>query len=450
MSLPGWFAAAPEELVDHLRQLVAHPTVANVDPTRTDSAPFDGLHATLRTLYPRLHATCELTRVGAHGLLFRWVGTSPDEPLILMAHQDVVPVDGQDWTTDPFDASVVGDYLIGRGTIDDKGALLTVCESVEALLSVGYQPSRDVWLLFSGDEEVDGGSARVASDLLRERGVHPWLVLDEGGAVVDPGVLPGVSVPVAMIGVAEKGTLTVRLTATDEGGHASTPRRGGATARIARAIVRLDRRPFPARLDAPTRAMLTTVARHAASPFRALYGRAEALAPLFARVFTALGPETAATARTTVAVTQLAGSSAANVLAMRAEAVVNLRLAQSTPVEVALAHLRRAIKDPTVKLEVLQETEPSPVSRFDDDRWDLLVRVAESAFTDAVAAPYTQNGATDSRHFSRWCDHVYRFAPLRLSNEDRARLHAANERVRISTLAEGVLFMTSLITEATA
>lgn len=264
---------------------------------------------------------------------------------------------------------------------------------------------------------------------------------------MDAGVLPGLHQPAAMIAVAEKGIATVRLSTTDPGGHASTPHRRGATARIARAIVRLERRPFPARLDETTRQMIATLGAHAHGPLRSIYERVNPLSPAFARLLVALGPETAATVRTTVAVTQLAASSASNVLATEAEAVLNVRLDTATTMADAVAHLRRAIADPSITVTVEDVTEASRVSRTDDDRWALLLRLVGEVFPDGIAAPYVQNGATDSRRFSPWCDHVYRFAPLRLSDADRARIHAADEQVAIATLAEGVRFVTRLIEE---
>lgn len=438
-----------DALAARLARLVAHPTITAADPADTDPAPFEDLHATLREFYPLLFARCELTRVGAHGLLFRWPGTTPNpEALVLMAHQDVVPVAGQDWTGDPFDAPEVDGKLIGRGTLDDKGMLLVLCEAIESLLAAGFAPTRDVWLLLGDDEEVAGATAQAAVDVLRGRGVRPWLVLDEGGAVVDAGVLPAVERPAAMIAVAEKGIATLRLSTTDAGGHASTPHQKGATARIARAVLRLERRPFPARLGGTTHEMIATLGAHAHGPLRAVYARVKTLSPAFARLLVALGPETAATARTTMAVTQLSGSPASNVLATRAEAVVNIRLDTATTVADAVLHVRRAIADRSIVVAVEQASEASRTSRTDDDRWALLVRLVGEVFPDAIAAPYVQNGATDARRFAPWCDHVYRFAPLRMPDADRARIHAADEQVAIATLAEGVRFVTRLIEEA--
>lgn len=443
--------ASTDDLVARLGRLIAHPTIADPDADRTDPAPFDALHDTLAELYPALHARCEIVRIGRHGLLYRWSGSdAAAQPLVLMAHTDVVPVTGQAWTSDPFTAVVRNGKLVGRGAIDDKGMLLVVLEAVEALLTSGFAPRRDVWVLLGADEEVSGTCAREAARYLRDRGVVPWLVLDEGGAVVEEGVLPGVDRQVAMIGVAEKGMMTVRLTATDAGGHASSPRRGGATARLAQAILRLERRPFPARLSGPMRQLITTLGAHAPRPLRDLYALASPLAPVFARALVALGPETAATARTTVAVTQLTGSAAPNVLATRAEAVLNVRLDLGTTSAEALAHLRRAVGDPALGVTVESASEASRISRTDDERWALLTGCVVDAFGDAAVAPFVVYGATDARWFSPWCDHVYRFVPLRMSDADRRRLHAADEQVAVATLAEGVRFVTTLIEGAAA
>ncbi|NCD17378.1 MAG: M20/M25/M40 family metallo-hydrolase [Actinobacteria bacterium] len=444
--------AARRTYAEHLAALIRHPTIAQPDHAGTDPAPFHALQATMRDLFPALHDRLELERIGPHGtgLLFRWPGSDADlatEPLVLMAHQDVVPTEGQAWDVDPFAGVVTDGRVTGRGAIDDKGALLTILEAVEGLLARNFIPRRDVYLALGDCEETAGPTAAEMARLLRERSIRPWMVLDEGGAVVDGGVLPGVATPAAMIGVAERGILDVRLTTRDAGGHASTPPRNGATTRLARALVAIEKRRFPARLPEPALEMLATLGRHAPFGARLLYANVDVLARPLAVALTRLGPETAAMARTTVAATRLTGSPAANVLATEATAALNIRLAVGTTSADAVAHLRRAIADESVAVEVVDVTEPSPVSPTDDDRWGALEHLVAQVFPDAVAAPYVQNGATDSRRFATWCEHVYRFAPLRMSDADRARLHAANESVSVVTLAEGVDFMTRLIEE---
>ncbi len=153
-------------------------------------------------------------------------------------------------------------HVWGRGTLDDKGSLVGICSAVERLLAGGFVPSRDVWLSFGAREEVSGQDAVAAVDELRSRGVTPWFVLDEGGAIALEA-FPGVKPPLGVIGVTEKGTTTIELRAEGRGGHSSTPARNGPTARIARAVVRLEERQFPPRIPEPTLDMFTRLAPHA-------------------------------------------------------------------------------------------------------------------------------------------------------------------------------------------
>uniref|UniRef100_UPI00135B5922 M20/M25/M40 family metallo-hydrolase n=1 Tax=Agromyces humi TaxID=1766800 RepID=UPI00135B5922 len=209
---------APERLA----RMVQLPTVS-ADLAQRGLAHFDRFRELLAELYPLVHANLACERVTPLGLLFHWRGRGAGDPVVLMAHYDVVPaVETDGWTFPPFEGRIGDGAVHGRGTLDDKGPLLVLLEAVENLLADGFVPARDVYLSFGGDEESHGDAARAIADLFRERGLTPWLVLDEGGAVVD-APLPFVKVPAAMVGVGEKGVVTLRLAAHGEGGHASAP-----------------------------------------------------------------------------------------------------------------------------------------------------------------------------------------------------------------------------------
>ena len=187
--------------VAKLQALVRIPTVSHRDPALVDGDAFDRFVEELATQFPLLHSRLELTRVSRHGLLFHWPGRASDRPVVLMAHLDVVPVDEEaPWQHPPFSAEIVDGHVWGRGTLDDKGALVAVCEAVERHLEEGLVPGQDVWLSFGCDEEVSGEAARMAVEELRSRGVRPWFVVDEGGAVAHQA-FPGVEAPVGVIGV---------------------------------------------------------------------------------------------------------------------------------------------------------------------------------------------------------------------------------------------------------
>ncbi len=440
-------AGLRDEVAGKLQAAVRLPTVSHPDREKIDPAPFEALHRLLREQFPLLHRDLESTRVGRHGLLFRWRGDGGGDPLVLMAHQDVVPVDEVvPWTHPPFAGEIVDGVLWGRGTLDDKGSLIAICEAVERLLARGHRPARDVYLLFGADEEVGGDCAPCAADELTRRGVRPWCVIDEGGALAS-GAFPGVTAPVAAIGIAEKGTTNVALRAHGPGGHSSTPARWDTTARLARAIVRLEEHPMPARMPRATLDMVDRLGRHAAPPLRTAFAATHRLPALLQAGFDRLGPETAAMVRTTMAVTQLSGAPGPNVLPSTASAVVNLRIMMGDSVDDCVEHIRRVIDDDSIEIEVVMRTEPSPVSPTRGPAWEHLTRVASDVFPDAVCAPYVMMGGTDSRFLTHLTPHVYRFAPFRMSKAQRESLHSVDERIGTDALAEGVLFYERLIAD---
>ncbi|MDU0367456.1 M20/M25/M40 family metallo-hydrolase [Microbacterium sp. KSW4-17] len=435
--------------VERFRELLSIPTVSRADPAEVDDDAFVLFRDTLERLYPLTHAHLEREVVAGHSLLYRWPGASTEAPLLLLAHQDVVPIEGQSWRHDPFAADIEGEgpdaTIHARGAIDDKGALVAVFEAVEEALAEGVVPRADVWLAFGHDEETRGTGARAMARLLAERGVRPALVLDEGGAVVD-GAVPGVAAPTAMIGVAERGVATFDLVTREAGGHASTPPPMPATARLARAIDRLRRHPFPRRLAPPVHAMLATAAAHVAEPLASVFRRPRLAAPVLTVVLSALGPETNALVRTTAVVTRLEGSPGENVLATTARASVNVRLLTGDTLADAAIHLRRAVRDPLVDIELRHGDDPSPVSPWRGEAWRRLSRtVTETLGDDVVPLPYLQLGASDSRFYTGLTDAVYRFAPFHLTRSERDALHAPDERIRVDVWLRGIRFYGALL-----
>ncbi|XHM11890.1 M20/M25/M40 family metallo-hydrolase [Leifsonia sp. T36S-04] len=413
----------------------------------TDWAAFDRFLDELPRLYPAVHATLEAERHG-YSLLYRWRGRDESAPTVLMAHYDVVPATDEGWTHPPFSAEVTGHgehrLLWGRGAIDDKGAVAAILEAVESLVSEGFVPSHDVYLSFGHDEETVGSGAKGIAAALADRGIRPALVLDEGGAVVER-IFPGVTAPIAVVGVSEKGITSVRLTVEQNGGHASTPPAMTATVRLARAITRLNARPFPARLTETNLRMVETLGAHATGPLRSVFVRARRLQPVLRAVFGRLSDETRAIVRTTTAVTQLSGSLAANALPETAEAIVNTRIAVGSSVAETLDHLRRAIRDDAVRVEAVDASEPSPVSPCEGPQWDRLAAAIRAEHPRAIVTPYIMLGASDSRHFTGICEAVYRFTPFELSAEQRGALHARDEHIHVSTWFRGIDVYTRLL-----
>ena len=449
--------------IERLRALIRVPTVSRTAPAVADESRFTRFRELLAELYPRVHARLELEVVGGGTLLFRWPGRGAGSPSVLMAHYDVVPADDAPsgapsetggWTHPAFGADLVGDdddpaqRVWGRGAIDDKGALAVILEAVEEALGesgdTGFQPASDLYLSFGHNEETAGDGAEAVVALFVERGIRPALVVDEGGAVVE-GVFPGVDAPIAVVGVTEKGIAGIELAVEKPGGHASTPVRNGATARLARAILRLESHPARATISAPTLAMIRTLGAHARQPLGFVFARAGVFRPVLTAAFARLGPETEAMVRTTRAVTRLSGSAGDNVIAERATAMVNVRIAVGSSVEEAARDIRTAVDDPAVGVRVVYGSEPSPVSRSEGPTWQLLSDAISDTFPGAIVTPYVMLQASDSRHFATISDGVYRFLPFDLRTEERAALHAIDESIRVSTYLRGIAFYRRLL-----
>ncbi|WP_447647424.1 M20/M25/M40 family metallo-hydrolase [Microbacterium forte] len=433
-------------IAERLSQMIQLPTVsAEVEERGTE--PFESFVALIAQLYPLVHEHLALERHTDFGLLFHWTGRDAGAagPVVLMAHYDVVPVDESDaWTHPPFEGVIADGVVYGRGALDDKGPLIVVLEAVENLLADGFTPARDVYLSFGGNEETFGRAAEEIARVLRDRGIIPWLVVDEGGAVVD-APLPFVPGRAAMIGVGEKGVMTLTLSARGEGGHASAPPALTAVRRVARAVDRLGPRTFRPRPSKAIGRMLSQLGTQTPGPAGHLL-RLLGSAPLVTgRLFAALGGEPAALVRTTVAPTMQSGGTAANVLPSQASATVNLRIALGETTQQTVLRVRRRIRDPLITVSVEEASEPSPESATDNAQFTLLADALAVSHPGVPAVPYVMMAATDSRHFHRFAPAVYRFAPLEMSNAQRASIHGVDENVEIVALERGERFHRALL-----
>ncbi|MEH6780204.1 MAG: M20/M25/M40 family metallo-hydrolase [Rhodoglobus sp.] len=434
--------------VEHLQELVRIPTISRVDSSTTQWAEFDRFIHTLRKLYPLCHSRLERETVLDYSLLFRWRGRASTEPAVLMGHYDVVAATDEGWKRPPFAAELSGkdeEQLVwGRGTLDDKGSVVAILEAVEAQLEAGLVPAQDIYLCFGHDEETHGTGASAIVDLLESRGVKPTLVLDEGGAIVDD-VFDQVDAPMAVVGVAEKGAATLRLTVDQSGGHASTPPKISAAVRLSQAIVRLNSRPFPSQLTETGADLMRLLGEHATGVTGFLLRNVAWTKPLLVPILVRKSDELAAMVRTTQAVTILEGGHAVNALPERVSAVINVRIAVNSSLEKTLAHVTRTINDKRVRISVDSPGEPSPVSATTGLAWELLRSTIEKSFPGTIVTPYVQNGATDSRHFTRISNGVYRFTPFAMAREVRDTLHARNERMLVSSYVDGIAFYRTLI-----
>jgi len=438
-------------------EAVRFRTVSNLDTGKVAWGEFERLHAWMQTSWPAVHSAMQRETVGGYSLLYHVQGSDPAlAPVLLMAHQDVVPVEPGtegDWIRPPFAGDIApcgdieGDCVWGRGTLDVKSSMVGIMEAAEPMFARGWQPQRTVYFFFGHDEEVGGGAgARAGARLLEDRGVRLAWVLDEGLVVTD-GMVEGLDQPVAMIGTAEKGYLSLELVATDEGGHSSMPPLHTAAGRVARAVTRLEANQFPGALDGAAGQMFAALAPYLPLGQRAALANLWLAEPLVVRSLES-NPLTASFVRTTTAATMLKGSVKENVLPQRAVAVVNFRVHPRDSVDSVTERVRRVIDDGGVEVRPVpggMVSEPSPVSSTGAAGYLLLERSIKAVWPRVLVAPGIVVGATDSRHFAGVADNVYRFIPFWMRPGDRSRVHGTNERVTVDNLADFVRFYSALL-----
>jgi carboxypeptidase PM20D1 len=439
-------------LAAHLAGAIRFPTISKQD-SGPELVPMRGLHAYLAQTYPRTHAALAHEVVAPASLLFKWTGSdSTLEPIVMMSHLDVVPVESGSegaWTHPPFSGDIAEGFVWGRGTLDDKVGVLSALEAVESLVASGYRPRRTVYLAFGDDEEVEGKGAGAIVALLKSRGVHPLVAIDEGSAIVR-GIIPNVARPVGLIGIAEKGHMSVKLTVMAAGGHSSMPPARTAVGVLAQAIDRLEKNPLPAKLDGAAEGMLGQVGREMPLGARVTMANLWLTRPLVIRMMSGAAA-TNASLRTTTAPTMIQGSSKENVLPIRAQAIVNFRIIPGETPESVLEHVRKVVDDTTVAIALAEPaTPPSPVSSTTSAAYRALARDIMALEPDAIVAPSLVVGATDSRQYAGYARDVYRFLPMQIGPTDLERVHGTNERIGIHDYARGVAFTTLLIRDLSA
>ncbi len=433
-----------DAVIERLRTLVRFPTVSYRDSAKEDEEAFRGLIAALPTLYPAVFSACEYRELPDRALLFRWRGERADEPSVMMAHYDVVPVNEGAWEKPPFDAILENGVLWGRGTLDTKVTFNAVLSAVDTLISRGFTPKNDVYLAFSGGEEVNGNGARNIVAFFKEKGITPALVVDEGGAVVED-VFPGVKASCGMIGIAEKGMLDVSYRARSQGGHASAPKPHTPVGVLASACTKIEAHPFPSHLSKPVAAMFDTLGRHSSFVYRMIFANLWLFRPVLDAICKKSGGELNALMRTTVAFTQMEGSTASNVIPPEARMVSNIRLNPHDTMDGALARLRKTVGDDTVEIEAIYGMNPSRISSLDCPAWDKVASAVASTWEGCLVSPYLMMQCSDSRHYGEISDKVYRFSAMDLTREERATIHGNNERIRLSTARDAVSFYLALL-----
>lgn len=439
-----------QKAASNLAASIRFLTISHQDKALNDWTQWDGLHGWLEATYPAAHKAMVREILPNKALVYTWKGSDPSlAPVVLMAHQDVVPVtEGTetDWKHPPFEGVIAEGAVWGRGAIDDKGSLVTIFESLEALAASGFQPKRTVIIVSGQDEEAGGSGARAAAALFKARGIKAEWVLDEGMAVVKD--FPMVNRPVAVIGLAEKGYATLKIVARAPGGHSSAPPKETGVETLSKAVLAITGKPFPMKFDGPGAAMIRAIAPEADLPTRVVVANSWLFGGILKGIL-AKSPASAATLHTTIAPTMLKGSPKENVLPQDATAWINYRIAPGQTADEVMAWAKAATKGLDVELswERGHGDDPSPVSSTSSEGWKLLAALASDGGKIPVA-PGLVTAGTDSRYLTGVAKDVYRFAPMHASINEFGMIHGTNEHMTLENLRRMTDFYTRLIATA--
>lgn len=437
--------------VKRFQEAITYQTISYQERHKMNLEEFTRFLNFLSSSYPLVHEELDVTRINDYALLYKWEGSnSSNKPIGLTGHYDVVPVlEGTEsnWDNPPFSGQLENGIIWGRGTLDDKIGVIGILEAVEILLSDGFIPSRDVYLMFGFDEEIGGDlGAKAIAQSLKDQGVQFEFVLDEGGAIVE-NMVPGVSEPVGVIGISEKGSAIAELTIEGTGGHSSQPKDQTNIGRIASAIAKLEETQFDGKLLGPGNDLFEFVAPEMNFPMKYVFANKMIFRPIIENILLQ-EPSTAALIRTTIAPTIFQAGEQYNAIPEKATAIINLRLMPGDTLEEVKSFIEKTIDDEGVTVTVTG-SEASKVSSVDGLPFQSVQQAARNVYENAVIAPYLMFAGSDARHYDLVSENTYRFLPVLISSEDLNRMHGTNEHISVENYLNAIKFYAELIQVAT-
>ena len=438
--------------VDRFASAIQIPTISPENSKDFDSIQFNRFNIFMQNTYPLADSLLDHKMFNEYSHLYHWKGSDPAlKPLILMGHLDVVPVIEQNrayWKEDPFEGKIVNDTIWGRGCIDNKIGVIGIMESVDHLLKEGYQPKRDIYIALGHDEEIGGvlGAKTIASYLI-DQGVQAEFILDEGGSLTE-GMVPGIEKDVALIGTAEKGSVSLELSIELEGGHSSMPASETAIDVISKAITKLKSNPFPATISLPVEGFLAYLGPEMPFVNRMAFANKDLFESMIIGVYEK-SPSTNALIRTTTAPTIFNSGLKDNIIPLSAKATINFRIITGSSINDVVDHIRKVVDDDRIKIkEGNFNTEPSKVSDTEAKGFKIVQHTIAEIFPETLVSPYLVVGATDARHFNELSDQIYRFLPTRINKSNVKSFHGLNERIAISEFENAIRFYVQLIKNA--
>jgi carboxypeptidase PM20D1 len=436
-----------DKATDTFSKAIQIATISKDYPAQVTPEPFLAFHQHLVDSFPIVHSFASKEVINNYSLVYKFSGTDNSlKPILYLGHMDVVPVDEatlEKWSHAPFSGAVADGVIWGRGAIDDKSTVMALMEAMEITLAQGKAPKRTLYFAFGHDEEIGGSQgAKKVAEYFQQQGLNFEFVLDEGGLITED-MISIVDQPLAIVGIAEKGFMNIRLIAERPGGHSSMPPENTGPGILAQAIVKLEQNKFPATAKY-TNITFDAVGSHSDLTMRFIMANQWLTEPLIINQMLK-EQRTAAGIRTTTAVTMLKGSSKSNILPTKASAVVNFRILPGETTDTVLEYVKSIINDDRISYEVFMANNPSKVSSTESIGYKLISQTIREFANDALVAPYLVMGGTDSKHFYSLTDSVYRFLMIRANPKSMKLIHGIDEHISIENYVMSIQFFHELL-----
>ena len=427
-----------------LSKLIQAETISELG--QTDKSKFLAFHELLKETFPNIFGQGEFEEHDGSFIL-KWAGKdSSKEPVLLMNHHDVVEASGQ-WEHEPFSGAIADGKVWGRGTLDTKGGLWAMLQAADELAKEGVVPNRDIYFLSTCTEETDGAGGAALAQLLKDRGLHFYMVLDEGGMILyDP--IGGADGTFAMAGVGEKGCADIKFIARSGGGHASMPGKNTPIARLSQFVAEVEKSNiFDTQVSPTIREMLKRFSPTMKGVLKLACGNAGLFSKVLCMVMPAISPAAGAMLRTTVAFTMCKGSDGTNVLPQEAWVIGNMRYSHHEGRDHSIKVISDLAKKYDLEVEVMDKGIESGLTDYNAEPFKFIEKAVSEIFPGVATVPYIMAGASDSRYFSIVSDNCIRFLPFRITDEQLDSIHGLNENVDVAVLAEAVDFYRYVLTE---
>lgn len=423
-------------------------TISHNDPTKDDTSKLIEFHGFLEKSFPLVHQKLQREVINEYSLLYKWQGSDPGlKPVLLNAHMDVVPVEPgteSSWTFDAFSGAIEEGYIWGRGAIDMKSTLTAIMEAVEGNLRKGFSPKRTIYLSMGHDEELGGanGAKQIAAHL-KQNGVKLLYTIDEGMPILDETLSP-IKQKTAIIGVAEKGYITLKITAKTKGGHSSMPPLQTTLGILAKAIVALEENQMQASYSGLAKLLFDYLGPEMAFTKKMLFANDWLFESVIVGQLENIAVMNAAL-RTTTAPTVIEGGVKENVLPSQAHVLVNFRIMPGNTPDDVLAHAKKVIDNPAVEITASTAGRmPSPVASVDTVGFKMMQKTTGEIFEDTLVAPGLMIAGTDTKHFVAISDNSYRHYPIVFGAQDTRLVHGTNERIAVDAYVKMIQYFARL------